>query len=64
MNLKPKECMMIGNDYLKDIVPAKAVGLHTILFTDDENTKIEKCSDADYTIHSMNQLHEIILHLE
>lgn len=61
LNLQPEECMMIGNDYEKDIIPAKAVGMRTILFneepSDSENTK------ADATIYSMEQLYEAIIKL-
>ncbi|MDL4842118.1 HAD family hydrolase [Aquibacillus rhizosphaerae] len=39
LNLNADECIMIGNDYEKDIVPAKAVGINTILFTDFPNIK-------------------------
>ena len=62
LNLTPAECIMVGNDYIKDIVPAKAIGLHTILYTDNWNHTI--FDDADYVITSMNQLNEVILQLE
>ena len=54
LNLKPEECIMVGNDYEKDIIPAKAVGLHTILFTEENNAGI--FNDADYLISSMDEL--------
>ena len=33
---KPNECVMIGDDFNKDIIPAKKIGIHTI-FISDEN---------------------------
>ncbi|WP_218939070.1 MULTISPECIES: HAD family hydrolase [Lysinibacillus] len=62
LNLTPAECIMVGNDYEKDIVPAKRIGLHTILFIEDGHHAI--FDDADYAITSMNQLYEVILQLE
>jgi FMN phosphatase YigB (HAD superfamily) len=49
---------MVGNDYEKDIVPAKAVGIHTILFIDESKSVL--FSDADFMISSMNELYEVI----
>ena len=49
---------MVGNDYEKDIIPAKAVGLHTILFTKESNITIFK--SADSLISSMEKLSGII----
>ncbi|MBS4203625.1 HAD family hydrolase [Lederbergia citrea] len=51
LNLKPEECIMVGNDCEMDIIPAKAVGLHTILFTEENNKAI--FNYADYLISSM-----------
>jgi HAD superfamily hydrolase (TIGR01509 family) len=61
-NLKPNECIMVGNDYEKDIVPAKAVGIHTILFIDESKSVL--FSDADFMISSMNELYEVINSLD
>jgi putative hydrolase of the HAD superfamily len=38
IKLKTKETIIIGNDYYKDIVPAKQIGLNTIYFTYPEKT--------------------------
>jgi FMN phosphatase YigB (HAD superfamily) len=62
LNLKPDECIMIGNDYKKDIVPAKAVGIHTIFFTEESKDAVFK--DADYAINSMTNLYEVIMDFE
>lgn len=61
LKLKPDECIFVGNDYEKDIVPAKAVGLYTVLFSEED--KSGTFTDADYSIHSMNKLHEVIIKL-
>ena len=58
LNRKPEECIMVGNDYEKDIIPAKAVGLHTILFTKENNITVFK--SADSLISSMDKLSGII----
>lgn len=58
LKLTPEECIMVGNDYEKDIIPAKSVGLHTILFAKDNNRSV--FNDADYSINSMYKLYEII----
>ena len=34
LNLKPEECIMVGNDFGEDIVPTKALGMKTFLLTD------------------------------
>lgn len=33
LQLKPEECMMVGNDFDEDIVPAEALGMKTFLLT-------------------------------
>ncbi|RFU64693.1 HAD family hydrolase [Peribacillus glennii] len=62
LSLRPEECIMVGNDYEKDIVPAKAVGIHTIFFTKESNNAI--INDADYLINSMNKLDKVIMKFE
>lgn len=34
LDLKPEECIMVGNDYDEDIVPTKALGIQGFLLTD------------------------------
>ena len=34
LNLKPEECIMVGNDYDEDMVPTKALGMQGFLLTD------------------------------
>lgn len=61
LKFRPDECIFVGNDYEKDIVPAKAVGLYTVLFS--EKSESGTFTDADYSIHSMNKLYEVIMNL-
>lgn len=50
----PEECIMIGNDYNKDIVGAKNAGMKTIFFNEsDSSYSFDK---ADKTIFSMQRL--------
>ena len=48
------ECIMIGNDYKKDICGAKAVGMKTIFL--NEKMIIDVFPDADIMIHSLKDL--------
>ncbi|WP_342504994.1 HAD-IA family hydrolase [Sporosarcina sp. FSL K6-2383] len=61
LNLSARECVMIGNDYVKDIVVAKEVGLKTIYLSEDEG--IGEYEYADSVIHSMDELEKKIAKL-
>ena len=50
------EAIMIGNDYYKDIIGAKSIGLKTILITKEQGI----FSHADYVISSFDKLLEIL----
>jgi HAD superfamily hydrolase (TIGR01509 family) len=54
MGISSGECVVIGNDYEKDIMPAWQTGIKTIWFTPGLNTATEKA--ADFIIKSMNEL--------
>jgi len=54
IKVKPEECVMVGNDYKKDIEGAKSVGMQTILFN-EKNSK-GKYTSADKVIKSMTEL--------
>jgi HAD superfamily hydrolase (TIGR01509 family) len=59
LGLKPAECASIGNDYAKDIVPAKAMGIRTVWLggTGWSRTVPEAIApDADAAIGSMAEL--------
>ena len=58
INQLPKECIMIGNMYDKDIVGAKDIGMKTILF--DKKKEQKDYPKADITIGSMLNLLESI----
>lgn len=55
MQVKPREALMVGNDYQKDILGAARAGLHTVFF----NIKQEEgvFPEADLLV---SQLHELI----
>ena len=59
LNLSAKECVMIGNDYMKDIVAAKEVGLQTIYLTED----VGEYEYANAVIRSMDELEKGIAQL-
>ena len=61
LNKKPNEVIMVGNDYIKDIVPAKTIGMRTVLFSEAKG--IELTPYADHTISSMSELYSVILNI-
>ena len=54
----PEETVMIGNDYKKDIVPAKKTGIHTIYYTNDTDSAEYK--NADFIMRDMSELSGIV----
>jgi putative hydrolase of the HAD superfamily len=50
----PEQCIMIGDNYAKDIRGAKAIGMKTILF--NEKLTVSDFFDADEIIVSMKEL--------
>ncbi len=58
LNLNPCEVIVVGNDYYKDIEPAKSVGMWTILISETKNT--DKFPSADYLIKRMDELNYVI----
>ncbi|MFD1676402.1 HAD family hydrolase [Alicyclobacillus fodiniaquatilis] len=55
LELQPCECVMIGNDYYKDIVGAKNVGMRTIWFCESKVVQ-SKNTSADTVITDMKEL--------
>lgn len=55
---KPEETLMIGNDYKKDIIGAKAVGMQTILYNHENYTG--ETPDADYVVENLVDVLELI----
>ena len=58
LQLKPEDCIAVGNDYEKDIVPAKSVGMHTVWFSTHPGSRVAPC--ADYSITTMDELVAVI----
>lgn len=54
LGISQSKCMMIGNDYLKDIIPAKDSGMKTALYL--ENRVSEKFPKADIVVNSIKEL--------
>ncbi|PLW93624.1 MAG: HAD family hydrolase [Marinilabiliales bacterium] len=50
----PEETLMIGNDYKKDIVGAKAAGMQTILY--NHENYIGETPDADYVVGDLGEV--------
>lgn len=61
LNIEESNCIMIGNDYFKDIVPAKQVGMRTILLSEEMNKPIMTYTDV--VITSMKELNSAIAEL-
>lgn len=64
LQLKANECIMIGNNYKKDIEGAKSVGMFTIWFNENEVDKRSEFSAADQIIFDMNQLLDAIVSID
>jgi FMN phosphatase YigB (HAD superfamily) len=58
MGMSSGECVVIGNDYEKDIMPAWQTGIKTIWFAPGLDSATGKA--ADFVIRSMNELPTII----
>jgi HAD superfamily hydrolase (TIGR01509 family) len=58
IKVAPQECLMIGNDYTKDIEGALSIGMKTIHF---EETKTNLTnSKADFTINKIDQIIKVL----
>jgi HAD superfamily hydrolase (TIGR01509 family) len=60
LDLEPAACIMIGDDYKKDIIPAKAAGLWTVWLAP---SPAPMAPAADAVIHSMEDLPVVLLEL-
>lgn len=56
--LKVNDCYMTGDDYNKDIVGAKEIGMQTIFFNEENISG--KFDSADFVISSMGELYNIL----
>lgn len=59
VGVQPQECVMIGNDYVKDITGAKRAGMHTVWFNPHTSQSVFH-SDADFVIVSLTELPGVI----
>jgi putative hydrolase of the HAD superfamily len=56
LNLKPNECIVIGDSYDNDIEPAKLIGCRTIWLKGRSWRTFNDISKADYVIHSLKEI--------
>lgn len=63
LNAEAGECIMVGNNYKKDIEGAKSVGIRTIWFNEGGQSN-EKAVAADVIIESMMELVKAINSIE
>lgn len=63
-NIKPKECIYIGDNPHKDFISAKALGINTVRIIrevgDHINTFLSEEYEADYKINSLTEVEKII----
>jgi len=62
LNVAPEECLVVGNSYEKDVIPASQAGLKAVFF--NERIQSGDHSVADFIIHSMSELMLVINQLE
>lgn len=55
MSLQPEKCVVVGDSYVQDIIPAKNAGFNTILLINKQDTSVNY-EKADKIIHSINDL--------
>jgi HAD superfamily hydrolase (TIGR01509 family) len=60
LELEGQACAIVGNDYEKDIVPAKAAGMWTVWLAPSPAPEVP---DAYAVIHSMKELGPVLLDL-
>ena len=61
LNIEASNCIMVGNDYFKDIAPAKQIGMRTILLSEKINESL--MTYADVVITSMKELSSAVAEL-
>jgi len=58
--LPPQECLMVGDDYEKDILPARAVGMRTVWFVEGRSGT----RNVNDVMHSMADLVDFLDRIE
>ena len=61
LGLQPQECIMVGDDYRKDIMPAKSISMRTIWYTG--TTRTDTAPHADEVIDSMADLPDAVMRM-
>lgn len=59
LDVKPKDVYMIGDMLNNDIIPAKSMGMKTIL-VDREGKYKQKPKEADFVVNSLNEIIKIL----
>ncbi|MGA0334565.1 MAG: HAD family hydrolase [Kiritimatiellia bacterium] len=66
--IKPEECLFVGNDMLNDVMPAQRVGMRTALFAGDRRSLRLRSGDSrvqgvepDLVLTHLNQLMECLV---
>ena len=61
LQIDPSELVAIGNDLRKDILPARAIGMTTVLVTGD-SPRTSEASDQgpDYTVSDLRELARMV----
>ena len=57
LHVKPEEALMVGDTPEIDIIPPKKLGMKAVMLCRDRVTKVKQ---ADYVIHSLTELPNII----
>lgn len=63
MAVEPRQALMIGNDYAKDICGAAGAGLHTVYFAENlkpEDSVPANYPQADFIIHQLLELKKLL----
>jgi HAD superfamily hydrolase (TIGR01509 family) len=55
IGVKPEECLMVGNDPVHDIAPAKTAGMHTFLVRPEGSTEPPQEADAAGSLYDLTQ---------
>jgi putative hydrolase of the HAD superfamily len=58
LGVPPTTILAVGNDYVKDIVPARAVGMITILVSSEEESAPREA--ADLIVPSLTDLPDLV----
>lgn len=60
LNAKPDETFVVGDSYSRDILPAKSLGCKTIWLDGKSWTRPNDTSQADFIIHSIEEVSNIV----